>query len=168
MAMLHHRQLPPQIRRIESASWVNGNRVIHYQLAVNVGIIGANRKQSRHRYVIDREVREELSKISSKLAEGTYRLARSGSVATVDHQGGFGTKGSTRHVSAGIGKPDGNRDNRTQSTETILGSTTHRRGTSSSCVPIAQRTAWRTEDPYHSCTTRRQHISATGYEGKES
>jgi hypothetical protein len=96
-----HRQLPPQIRRIELASSAQGKHVIRYQATVEVGIVDAKPKQIRRRYAAERKARDELAKIRGELVKGTYVRPRSASVATVANQGLSGLAGLEATSKAG-------------------------------------------------------------------
>jgi len=58
--MTEHRQLPPQIKRIELAQRDGGRPVIRYQLTVGVGVVDGKRKQLRKRYATEKEARAAL------------------------------------------------------------------------------------------------------------
>jgi hypothetical protein len=70
--MAERRQLPPQIRRVESARRSGSKPVVRYQLTVDTGTADGKRKQLRCRYRTEKEARKTLAEIQGQVNAGTY------------------------------------------------------------------------------------------------
>jgi integrase len=71
---MSRQQLPPQIRKIETADRKTGKTVVRYQLTVDAGINSetGNRQQVRRRYLTEAEARRALAEIGDKAPAGRF------------------------------------------------------------------------------------------------
>ena len=70
--MAEHRQLPPQIRRVQLAQRSGSKTVVRYQLTVDTGAVDGKHKQLRRRYHTEKEARAALAEIQGHANAGTY------------------------------------------------------------------------------------------------